>query len=467
MLPATVAHEVRRTLIEYLRTTFHLDDPALNRALFEFLEHPKTGLFRGPYVDMRLPFRRAPSGQALPLEIAPRFTPYAHQLRSWERLASGPGRTPRATLVTTGTGSGKTECFLYPLLDHCYRAAQRGEQGIKAIVLYPMNALATDQAERLAKELHRDPRLTGVVSAGLYVGGRGSHGTSGPTHLVDERRVLRDAPPDILLTNYKMLDLLLMRPEDRELWRLNRPETLRYLVLDELHTYDGAQGSDVACLIRRLRARLDVPLGALTCVGTSATIGGERSAAALRRFAEQLFDQPIEPDAVVREDRLTLSEAFPPCAPNEVIDSDPLHDCASPDQLRERLALLDPERYDTAAQFVRAQAALWFPRPPETPAQLGEQLSRHEFLRRVLEALQPRSGARGAQPWTEVTERLATSWPELEVLTPDQRWLVLICARPRASVSRSAGAAVGERAARPRPQGSGHRSRICVARRAG
>src|SRR5690606_6951964 len=120
----------------------------------------------------------------------------------------------------------------------------------------PMNALASDQAGRLARILWDDPRLKGVVTAGLYVGGSSEHGTAGPAHLIDKREILRSSPPHILLTNYRMLDLLLMRPADARLWQHNTPQTLRYLVLDELHTYDGAQGSDVACLIRRLQARL-------------------------------------------------------------------------------------------------------------------------------------------------------------------------------------------------------------------
>ena len=78
-------------------------------------------------------------------------------------------------------------------------------------------------------------------------------------------------------TNYKMLDFLLIRPFDHRLWRLNAPDTLRYLVVDELHTFDGAQGTDLACLIRRLRSRLGVARERLICVGTSATIGGEET----------------------------------------------------------------------------------------------------------------------------------------------------------------------------------------------
>ena len=84
----------------------------------------------------------------------------------------------------------------------------------------------------------------------------------GADHLITDRDVLRKHPPDILLTNYKMLDFLMLRPEDGKLWKDTGPDSVRYLVLDELHTYDGAQGSDVACLLRRLRAKLDSSRGA-------------------------------------------------------------------------------------------------------------------------------------------------------------------------------------------------------------
>ena len=95
----------------------------------------------------------------------------------------------------------------------------------------------------------------------------------GRDHLVTDRDTLREHPPDILLTNYKMLDYLLVRPFDFRLWRRNAPDTLRYLVVDELHTFDGAQGTDLACLIRRLRVRLDASREKLICAGTSATLG--------------------------------------------------------------------------------------------------------------------------------------------------------------------------------------------------
>ena len=203
------------------------------------------------------------------------FTPYRHQRLAFDRLAGG-----QSTVIATGTGSGKTECFLYPVLDHCRR--QAGIPGVKAIFIYPMNALASDQARRIAGIVHRTPSLRGKVTAGLYVGEAGASPRErmAADHLIENRAVLRERPPDILLTNYKMLDLLLTRPVDFPLWRHNTGGVLRYLVVDELHTFDGAQGTDLACLIRRLRARLQADDG-LICAGTSATIGGAEDWAAI------------------------------------------------------------------------------------------------------------------------------------------------------------------------------------------
>ena len=118
-----------------------------------------------------------------------------------------------------------------------------------------MNALATDQAARLANAIVTTPKLRGL-RAGLYVGEMPEvesdavmQRDDGSFTLITSRDVLRANPPDILLTNYKMLDFLLMRAVDTPLWAQQRPDTLRYLVVDELHTFDGAQGTDLACLI--------------------------------------------------------------------------------------------------------------------------------------------------------------------------------------------------------------------------
>ncbi|MCK5679670.1 DEAD/DEAH box helicase, partial [bacterium] len=106
-------------------------------------------LFKGPYLDIQLPFQDGQGGADFSPDLPMPFPPYLHQEKSFARLG---GPNPKSTLVATGTGSGKTECFLYPILDYCYQ--HRGEAGIKAIIVYPMNALASDQAGRLVKLSH-------------------------------------------------------------------------------------------------------------------------------------------------------------------------------------------------------------------------------------------------------------------------------------------------------------------------
>lgn len=302
MIPWVVARELRATLLDYLRSTWSLADRRHERALFDFLSGP-NGLFQGPYLRLGLPFAPSPPDAPLPLDVVPPYAPHLHQLQAWQRLSTR-GQEPHATLITTGTGSGKTECFLYPLLDHVHREVRAGRAGIKAIVLYPMNALASDQAQRFAETIWREDALRGRIRVGLFVGGEGQHRDMGKDHVVDDNDQLRRQPPDILLTNYRMLDLLLQRPKDAPLWAHNGPSTLRYLVLDELHTYDGAQGTDVACLIRRLGQRLGNP-EAICPVGTSATVGGaEETRKELLDFASTLFDQVFPEDAFIGESRL-------------------------------------------------------------------------------------------------------------------------------------------------------------------
>ena len=145
MLPSLVAEELRAALTSFLGTTFALGDDDVRAELERFVADPEQGVFRGPYVRLRLPFRPADDGWREHLDWSPHgFQPHRHQAEAWMRLASRDG-IPRPTLVTTGTGSGKTESFVVPLLDHCRRQRRSGQPGIKGLVLYPMNALANDQ----------------------------------------------------------------------------------------------------------------------------------------------------------------------------------------------------------------------------------------------------------------------------------------------------------------------------------
>ncbi|MHB8973983.1 MAG: DEAD/DEAH box helicase [Pirellulaceae bacterium] len=144
MLPAHLAENIRKQVLFYLQSTFDFRAPAVDRAFEKFLTDADSGLFKGPWVQLRRPFRPADKGEMVPFDFPVAFHPFKHQNRSWRRLSSK-GQQAKPTIVTTGTGSGKTECFLFPVLDHCLRARKHGQKGIKAIILYPMNALAADQ----------------------------------------------------------------------------------------------------------------------------------------------------------------------------------------------------------------------------------------------------------------------------------------------------------------------------------
>ncbi|KIQ20035.1 DEAD/DEAH box helicase [Rhodococcus sp. MEB064] len=326
LLPLAQADRIAASLIDYLGTTFALSDPDARRILDDFLSDRSNGMFRGPYLRLRLPFRPAAEGWRETLEWYEGFPPYGHQAAAFERLSSygpdGEEVQPRPTLVTTGTGSGKTEAFLNPILDHVQRAKRRGITGTKAIILYPMNALANDQAGRLARTIAGHTALAGVTAA-LYTGEAGDKRTMvSADGLITDRDVIRSVAPDILLTNYKMLDQLLLRSADAGLWQQSA-HSLQYLVLDEFHTYDGAQGTDVSMLLRRLGmtlrairgddadASLDSqsnPLGMITPIATSATLGDGNDPSAMLDFARTVFGQQFTDDAVITESRLSLDE---------------------------------------------------------------------------------------------------------------------------------------------------------------
>ncbi|MFM8385210.1 MAG: DEAD/DEAH box helicase, partial [Planctomycetia bacterium] len=224
--------------------------------------------------------RKDPEGGA-----GPALQFYEHQIEAIRLAARG-----EPYVVTTGTGSGKSLAYFVPIVDHVLK---RGTgRGIQAIVIYPMNALANSQIEELGKYLERGyPPGEPPVSFARYTGQEGA----------EERNRILTSPPDILLTNYVMLELLLTRRHEKRLILAARD--LRFLVLDELHTYRGRQGADVAMLVRRCREAFSGER--MTCVGTSATMmtEGVRSQrlAAIADVATDIFGQPVGPSQVIDE----------------------------------------------------------------------------------------------------------------------------------------------------------------------
>lgn len=220
------------------------------------------------------------------------LTLHAHQTEAIRKAREG-----KSYVLTSGTGSGKSLAYIVPIVDHVLR---RGTgRGIQGIVVYPMNALANSQDEELRKFLVKGyGQGQSPVRFARYTGQEKG----------EERHAIRSNPPDVLLTNYMMLELLLTRSEDRELVRA--AQGLRFLVFDELHTYRGRQGADIALLIRR--CRLAFGCDDLICVGTSATMASGGSSLDQKRevakVAETLFGTAVDSTQVIAE---TLERATP------------------------------------------------------------------------------------------------------------------------------------------------------------
>jgi ATP-dependent helicase YprA (DUF1998 family)/very-short-patch-repair endonuclease len=200
-------------------------------------------------------------------------------------------------VLTTGTGSGKSLVYIIPIVDHVLRHGSG--RGIQAVVVYPMNALANSQEGELEKFLcHGYPNGKGPVTFARYTG----------QETDEQKQQIIANPPDILLTNYVMLELILTRPQEKPL--IEAARHLRFLVLDELHTYRGRQGADVAMLVRRAREAFAAEH--LQCVGTSATLAGsgpyEEQRVEVARIASMIFGALVHPEHVIGE---TLRRATP------------------------------------------------------------------------------------------------------------------------------------------------------------
>lgn len=225
------------------------------------------------------------------------------KMRKHQAQAIGLALAKKSFVVTTGTGSGKSLCFFIPIVDTILKAKRAGEKAkTRAVIIYPMNALANSQLEELKKFLKgRDGGIP--VTFARYTG-QESH---------EERLRIKSNPPDILLTNFMMLELLMTRQSELDRTVIENCRGLQFVVLDELHTYRGRQGADVAMLMRRLRARVGDPNRPPLCIGTSATMaseGGEEDRNRLvAEVASKLFGIQIEKDAVVTE---TLRRATNP-----------------------------------------------------------------------------------------------------------------------------------------------------------
>ena len=430
--PVAYIEKIAKSFLRYQLTAYPFSDPHLLAQMRDLLslDHTRASpLLRGPYVSLSRPFRAgAPVPQMvdeglihphLAARIPSKITHfYSHQERAIRAIGEG-----RTTLISTGTGSGKTECFLYPVVSQCLTLKdESAAAGISAVIVYPMNALAEDQLIRIRGLLAG----TGVPF-GIYVGktpereadvvgARLRPGSSRPDYLARVKKAQQDGTgetvypaeevcsrqamrtpgkqPRILLTNVKQLELLLTRQQDIELFAGAR---LDYLVFDEAHTFTGAMGAETACLIRRLRSFCNIDPGHTRCIATSATIVDAKEPDAAFNFAARFFGVPVEAVETVGEDYESETWAEPRVVPPKPKGeaSEILEECV--------LAVEDVDGSGSAVKRtyrLLSGRTLHCPEATQWSAALHAALSRNELVFRLNEELA------GPRPLDELPEAL-------------------------------------------------------------
>lgn len=312
----------------YLRTAFDIADPEYREMFLSELN--ENGTFsRGPYLDVLDSFEKGSNVKRLihdgvlsedfaRLEDIYGKTLYSHQERALKRAMEG-----RNLVVSTGTGSGKTECFLLPILNTLMREKEEKgflRPGVRALLIYPMNALANDQIDRLRRTLSNYEDITFGCYTGQTENDRqkaleifhklnrdpktGKEIEPLPNEILS-REEMKENPPHILITNYAMLEYLMLRPRDSVFFDGQYASDWKFIVLDEAHTYTGSTGIEVSMLLRRLRAKLRQPK--LQYILTSATLGDKDSDEAVAAFAENLCAAPFSTQDIIRAERVDLT----------------------------------------------------------------------------------------------------------------------------------------------------------------
>jgi len=300
--PARASLEIKREFIDYIRTRNHFSDSAMEKS---FVQELHRTVSKGPILDIKDTFEPSKSimeliregvltEEFLELEAQkpnnarykrklPLTRPlYTHQEKAVRHITAG-----HNAVVTTGTGSGKTECFLIPLLNELLDQKRKGtlpRSGVQAILIYPMNALANDQLKRLRELLMFYPDIT----FGVYTGDTKDKYSEAENKYISlhtlesckelqmplsneliSREQMIETPPHILCTNYAMLEHLLLRPDTKNLFA---DADMRFIILDEAHVYHGVTGMETSLLLRRLKARIRSTKN-VRFVLTSATLG--------------------------------------------------------------------------------------------------------------------------------------------------------------------------------------------------
>jgi ATP-dependent helicase YprA (DUF1998 family) len=317
--PVEASEHITEKYSRYLHTIFSIDNEVYNKQFQEQLSSMKL-LAAGPYLDVSDSFEKGLSIKQLieSGELASGFRKinlpisrplYKHQQIAIEKILSG-----KNLIVSTGTGSGKTESFMIPVLNHIIREHEAGrlDKGVRALLIYPMNALANDQVERLRDLLANYPEIT----YGSYTGQtRNKYNDALVEYkMLNENREplknelisreqIKENPPHILITNYAMLEYLMVRPGDSIFFNEENAHKWKFIVLDEAHVYNGSSGIEVSMLLRRLKAKLQNDN--INYILTSATLGDKESDAEVAAFGENLCNSRFDVGNIVWAYRVT------------------------------------------------------------------------------------------------------------------------------------------------------------------
>lgn len=447
--PIAAVEQPRQDFIRYLLTAYPLRDPHLRYGFKQLLEQRGT-VWQEPYLEGSQPYRPGNSVTklvnqgVLHSDMTTLFTPsdrplYEHQEKAVKTVI----QQQQNIVVATGTGSGKTECFLLPMLDILLKeGANLSIPGVRTLILYPINALVNDQVKRLRKLLCRQQKTK--IRFGFYTSRTETEkdraiealqeefvayepkelqelftaaeikelNLSNREKLIDEaiektrkiqclsREESWEEPPHILITNYSMLEHMLIRPVERNKIFGASASTFKMLVVDEAHTYNGSTGSEVSMLLERLKVAVGVEKpGQIRCIATSASLGDASVDSQVLQFTEKFFGESFS--KVIRGDRVDATERLgnPYTLPDDLTNVDILgylsilelpaidaHLSQWVDQLRGFV----PAEQLQAAQFQAKgdiHKFLWFA------------LKQHPILHRLINILSSKP-----QPWKEITQ---------------------------------------------------------------
>lgn len=309
-----ITRQIEEEFSSFIASEYKVDELEIQQQIQRELMNVE--IFNGPLVKAELPFEKGETirqlvsnGELHPdmLKIFSKYPDrpmYIHQVEALRKASRG-----RSLVITTGTGSGKTESFLYPVINSILHAKEMDRKpGVKALILYPMNALVNDQMDRIRDYLRNYPMIT----FGRFIGETEEKVSpekrrelNAPSNELVSREEMRETPPDILVTNYSMLEYLLIRPNDS---RIINPQTMhawQFMILDEAHTYSGTKGTEISYLLRRLEGFTQRKPQYLL---TSATLGNQDTIDEITSFGCRLTSSEYSADDVVFATRQTRDQ---------------------------------------------------------------------------------------------------------------------------------------------------------------